>query len=225
MKESRIRFDEQVTWNGNLFVEPDQIEIDGDLLKLKGVIPRKEPYEQKVIAFYRIQTEEEQRKWQKIDQMITLSVSGQMETPLSKTNLNGFDYQNYLKQKGINQLLKIEKITTIEKKAIDFTNLTSYLSIVRKKAINYCNSNFFKETAMYFNILLFGFKGNDFSKKQTILANLGILHLFSLSGMHVTFFINKFRIFFLKVGFTSEQVFWLELLFCFFLCWDNRWFN
>lgn len=216
IKESRTRFDEQTTWNDKLFVKPDQFEIDGDLLKIEGSVKGKVHHKQKVVAFYRIKTEEELREWQAIDQLVTLSVSGQMELPLPKTNLNGFDYQNYLKQKGIYQLLQIEKITEIKKESINFSNLPSCLSILRKKAINYCNNTFLTETAMYFNVLLFGFKANEFAQKQTILASIGILHLFSLSGMHVAFFLNKFRLFFLKFGFMREQVFWLELLFCFF---------
>lgn len=215
IKESRTRFDEQIAWRGNLFVKPDQLEVDGDLLKVEGTVQAKERNKQKIVAFYRIKTKEELKEMQAIDQLVIISVSGQMETPLPKTNLNGFDYQNYLKQKGIYQLLQIEKITAIKKENIHSMNLSSSLSVLRKKAINYCNNNFLTETAMYFNIFLFGFKANEFSQKQTVLASLGILHLFSLSGMHVTFFLNKFRFFLLKLNITKEKVFWIELLFCF----------
>lgn len=214
LKESRIHSpNQQFNWSGKFFAKPDQIEIDGDLLKIEGFIQEKEHNKQKIVAFYRIKTKEELRKWQAIDQCIVLLVSGQIETPLPKTNLNGFDYQNYLRQKGIYQLLQIEQIKDIKKKSFNLKNLTSCLSILRKKAINYCNTHFLKETAIYFNLLLFGNKTNDFSQKQIMLTNLGVLHLFSLSGLHVAFFINKVRFFFLKLRFTHEQVFWLELLF------------
>nr|OTO10283.1 hypothetical protein A5880_000967 [Enterococcus sp. 4G2_DIV0659] len=46
-----------------------------------------------------------------------------------------------------------------------------------------------------------------------MLADLGILHLFSLSGMHVTFFVGCFRYFILRSGVSVERLFGLQFLF------------
>ena len=217
LKESGVRINENKSWQGQLFIKPDRIDINGNFLKIEGeVVSKKRSRKQKVMAFYRIETEKELKEWQTIDDFLVVSVSGQVESLLSKTNLNGFDYQKYLKQKGIYQVLQIEKIIQVQKEPIQFKNLIYYFSIVRKKSINYCNTKFLKETAMYFNTLLFGFKSNSFLQKQDILADMGILHLFTLSGMHVAFCISKFRFFFLKLGLTAEKVFWLEVVFCLF---------
>lgn len=212
-KEQLEKFPETRPMTGQLSVLPDQVKVDGDRLQLKGniKIPKKE--QRKIVAFYQLTSEHEMLKWQKVNQPLKINLSGEFETPLSKTNQNGFDYKSYLKKNGIYQTLSIEKIHKIQEKRPAFYALLAWLSSYRKKAIDYCDEIFLKETALHLKALVFGFKSNEFSQKDGMLANLGILHLFSLSGMHVTFFIGSFRYIFLRCGVTLERLFWLQLLF------------
>ncbi|OJG91588.1 hypothetical protein RV15_GL000472 [Enterococcus silesiacus] len=212
-KEKQSKFPEATEIAGELFVLPDQVKIDGDRLQLNGKFLSVNKEEREVIAFYRFATEEEPQKWKKFNQPIRIRLSGEFTTPLGQTNLNGFDYRKYLKENGVYQTLTISNIHKIKVESLKFYQVFAQLSSYRKKAIDYCDSTFLKETALYLKTLIFGFKSSEFSQKEGVLANLGILHLFSLSGMHVTFFIGGFRYLFLRWGITIERLFWLQVLF------------
>lgn len=212
-KEELEKFPETHQIIGDLSVLPDQVKIDGDRLQLEGNITISNKEKRKIVAFYRLTSEQEKQSWQKVNQPLKVNISGEFETPMSKTNLNGFDYRNYLKENGIYQTLTIEKIHKIQEERPKFYELLAWLSSYRKKGIDHCDKTFLKETTLYLKTLIFGFKSSEFSQKEGMFSNLGILHLFSLSGMHVTFFIGRFRYIFLKCGLTLEQLFWLQLLF------------
>ncbi|OEG13824.1 DNA internalization-related competence protein ComEC/Rec2 [Enterococcus ureasiticus] len=212
-KEQQKKFPEAIEVTGHLSVLPDKFKIDGDRLQLEGSFSQSKKNKRKVIAFYRFTSEQEKQSWQKKYLPIRISLSGEFETPLPQTNLNGFDYRKYLKENGIYQTLSISNMHKIEMENPKFYDVLTLLSSYRKRAIDYCDNTFLKETSLHLKTLIFGFKSSEFSQKEGILANLGILHLFSLSGMHVTFFIGSFRYLLLRCGITIEKLFWLQLLF------------
>ncbi|MGX7116381.1 DNA internalization-related competence protein ComEC/Rec2 [Enterococcus termitis] len=211
-KEKQPKFPENSEQIGELTVLPDQLRIDGDGLQMEGLFSS-QTQKRKVIAFYRFSSEQEKQYWEQTAHVLTMQIVGNVETPLPQTNLHGFDYQKYLKTKGIYQTITISSIQEVCAKKRPFWDVFSWISICRKKAIDYCSKAFMRETALYIQTLLFGFRSSDFFQKEAALANLGILHLFSLSGMHVTFFIGSFRYLFLRSGLSVEKVFWLQLLF------------
>ncbi|WP_280512753.1 DNA internalization-related competence protein ComEC/Rec2 [Enterococcus haemoperoxidus] len=212
-KEQQEKLPEATEMKGHLSVLPDKFKIDGDRLQLEGSFFTLKKEKRKVVAFYRLTSEQEKLSWQKETRPIKIKLSGEFETPLAQTNLNGFDYRKYLKENGIYQTLSISSIYKIETESSKLYDGLAWLSRYRKKAIDYCDDTFLKETAMHLKTLIFGFKSSEFSQKEGMLANLGILHLFSLSGMHVTFFVGCFRYLFLRCGITSERLFWMQLLF------------
>ncbi|EOL43285.1 hypothetical protein I580_00698 [Enterococcus caccae ATCC BAA-1240] len=211
--ERQLKFSETTIVTGSLSVLPDRFKIDGDRLQVEGRFSTLKKENQKVVAFYKFSSEQEKLSWQKINQPIKINLSGEFEKPLAQTNLNGFNYQKYLKENGIYQTLRIRGIQTVKKEKLHFYEVLSWLSVLRKKAIDYCDETFLAETSLHLKTLIFGFKSSEFSQKEGTLANLGILHLFSLSGMHVTFFIGTFRYIFLRAGVTLEQLFWWQLVF------------
>lgn len=212
-KEQQVKFPEATKVTGSLSVLSDKFKMDGDRLQLEGSFSTLKKEKRNVIAFYRFASEQEKQRWEKEDMPIIISLSGEFETPLAQTNLNGFDYQKYLKEKGLYQTLSISNIHKVETNSPKFYNVLAWLSSYRKRAIDYCDKTFLKETALHLKTLIFGFKSSEFSQKEGMLANLGILHLFSLSGMHVTFFVGSFRYLFLRCGITIQRLFWLQLLF------------
>ncbi|WP_430598524.1 DNA internalization-related competence protein ComEC/Rec2 [Enterococcus sp. AZ177] len=211
--EHQKKFPEAVEVGGHLSVLPDKYTIDGDSLQMEGSFYISKKEKRKVVAFYRFRSEREKQSWQKINMPIDITLLGEFEVPLAQTNLNGFNYRKYLKEKGIYQTLSIRDIYKIETGNPKMYDVFAWLSCFRKKAIDHCDNLFLKETSLHLKTLIFGFKSSEFSQKEDMLANLGILHLFSLSGMHVTFFIGSFRSFFLRCGITIERLFWLQLLF------------
>ncbi|MGM0216963.1 DNA internalization-related competence protein ComEC/Rec2 [Enterococcus sp. AZ126] len=212
-REKQEKFVESIEMTGYLSVLPDKIKIDGDRLQLEGHFSTRKKQKQKIIAFYKITSEQEKQNWQEENLPLRMKLVGEFETPLPQTNLNGFDYRKYLKENGIYQTLSVSNIHKIERESPKWYDVLAFFSSFRKRAIDYCDNVFLKETALHLKTLIFGFKSNEFAKKESVLANLGILHLFSLSGMHVTFFVGSFRYLFLRCGITIEKLFWLQLLF------------
>lgn len=201
---------------GELTVFPDQLKIDGDSLQMEGDFSVRGRKKQKIICFYRLPSEQEKESWQKEHQVLRIKLSGDITNPITQTNLNGFDYQKYLRRQGIYQTVTMKRIYQVTKVKPKFYELTAWLSIIRKKGIDYCDSIFLAETALHLKTLIFGYKPSEFSQKESVLSDLGILHLFSLSGMHVTFFIGSFRYFILRSRVTVERIFGFQLFFSFF---------
>ncbi|MFD1899836.1 DUF4131 domain-containing protein [Enterococcus termitis] len=61
-----------------------------------------------------------------------MQIVGNVETPLPQTNLHGFDYQKYLKTKGIYQTITISSIQEVCAKKRPFWDVFSWISICRK---------------------------------------------------------------------------------------------
>jgi competence protein ComEC len=211
-KESEPRFKKELKTSGKLIILPDQVKIDGDQLQLEGDFYQTASQKQRVQAFYYFASQAEQQRWQRLNGLIQVQISGTLEIPLGQTNKHGFDYRQFLKEKGIYQTLTIEVLEKPTTKIPHFYQVTQWLSLFRKKALAYCDTVFLPETAIYLKALIFGYKANDYAQKADLLANLGIVHLFSLSGMHVAFFIGCFRYICLRCKLTVEQLFWLQLL-------------
>lgn len=214
-KETKCNISEPFESTGVLFVLPDKIRVDGDQLQLEGIFTGAKTNGLKVIASYKISSEKEKSVWANIKVPVKLYLSGTFEKPIGQTNLNGFDYRKYLKEKGIYQTIKVISLNKIQASRPSMLQIPQWLSMLRKSLILHCERVFFKETAQYIKVLLLGYKTNEFSEFSEILAELGILHLFSLSGMHVVFFILLFRYFLLRIGISVEKVFWLQIFFSF----------
>ncbi|GGC82837.1 DNA internalization-related competence protein ComEC/Rec2 [Enterococcus wangshanyuanii] len=210
--EKQLRFAEETELSGIFTVLPDKMNIDGDRLQLEGQFHSKK-MARKIVAFYQFSSKQEKERWMKYTQPLKMRITAIIQTPIAQTNLHGFDYQKYLKTKGIYQTLTINSLQSVSEQKIQWNDFRTWISSTRKKAIDYCSETFMKETALHLKTLLFGYRSSDFSQKEDVLANLGILHLFSLSGMHVTFFIGSFRYLFLRIGLTVEKLFWLQLFF------------
>ncbi|WP_242585269.1 MULTISPECIES: DNA internalization-related competence protein ComEC/Rec2 [unclassified Enterococcus] len=210
--EKQQKFAEETELSGTLSVLPDKMNIDGDRLQLEGKFYSK-TLGRKIVAFYQFSSKLEKESWMEHTQPLQLHMTGTVQTPIAQTNLHGFDYQNYLRTKGIYQTVTIKSIQSISEQPVRWYDFRSWISSNRKKAIDHCSKIFMKETALHVKILLFGYRSSNFSQREAVLANLGILHLFSLSGMHVAFFIGSFRYLFLRSGLTIEKLFWLQLFF------------
>ncbi|MTD38741.1 DNA internalization-related competence protein ComEC/Rec2 [Erwinia sp. CPCC 100877] len=211
-KENEPRFQRESEGSGQLVILPDKYKIDGDQLQLEGEFYVSATQKQRVSAFYRFSSQAEQRQWQKLNGIIRIQLTGTLEKPLGQTNDNGFDYQQFLKGKGIYQTLTIASIQKVTMEIPRFYQVVHWLSSFRKKALDYCDTVFLPETALYLKALIFGYKANEFAQKSALLSSLGIVHLFSLSGMHVAFFIGCFRYICLRSKITVEQLFWLQLI-------------
>lgn len=189
-----------------LEIIPDTISINGDRLSVRGRNGQ-ETYQ----AFYKLQSKAEKEFFQTVSQALVLEIEAEVSAPEEQRNFRGFDYEAYLASQGIFGVVQIQSITDIQ----DSQNWSvgGLLSEWRRDALVHIEQTFPNPMRHYLTGLLFGYLDKDFSDMRSLYSSLGIIHLFALSGMHVTFFVQRFRWFCLRLGLRQETVSWLQLPF------------
>ncbi|TWS95466.1 DNA internalization-related competence protein ComEC/Rec2 [Streptococcus sp. sy018] len=190
-------------------VIPDTMSINGDRLTFQATADG-----WRYQAFYTLKSVEEKEYFSRLSQTVTLEVEGELSQASEKRNFSGFDYRAYLKNQGIYRILSIQSIKkmTITQKL----SLLDYLHQWRRQAIVSIKQGFPAPMSHYMTGLLFGYLDKDFSEMSDLYQELGIIHLFALSGMQVGFFIHYFRKICLRLGLRQDWVDGLQLLFSFF---------
>lgn len=174
-----------------------EYDIDGDYLKL--TIDANE----KLIGRYYFKTKAEKELFIKsVDVYDTLRLDGELEEAEGSKDIYSFDYKQYLKSKNINYIIKIDKITLISKEKSFFKGIKSFLL---KR-----NSN------PYIKAFIFGNNKSIITDVMSSYQEIGISHLFAISGMHVgllTLVISKLL---MKLNIKEKYIFIIISLFLFF---------
>lgn len=190
-----------------LLVDPNSLVIDGDSLTLEGKNQvTKEIYRLQ----YRLQSEDQKNDFLNQTVFFELTAELELELPVGQRNLNGFDYRQFLLEKGIYRVGNLDTIK--EQVNYPIKSLTQLIKVWRRQLTRHTDQIFLPLTASYLKSLFLGVKDSTFKNQQDIWSQLGILHFFSISGMHVFFFVSHFRRLLLRLGLTLEVVFWIELL-------------
>ncbi|MCJ2002803.1 DNA internalization-related competence protein ComEC/Rec2 [Lactococcus piscium] len=178
----------------------DTIQVKGDQISFRG-----RSHGQTYQVYYQAKTEQEQQYFTKLDKSIRLTISASVEKAETNRNFKGFNYQNYLKTQNIYRVVTVDSISQIRE--------TGKWDIgrVRRKATLFCQTMFPDPMASYMTGLLFGHLGASFDEMRASYSNLGILHLFSLSGMQVSFFIHLLRKKLLRLGIRRDWVIGMQL--------------
>lgn len=174
-----------------------EYDIDGDYLKL--TIDANE----KLIGRYYFKTKAEKELFIKsVDVYDTLRLNGELEEAEGSKDIYSFDYKQYLKSKNINYIIKIDKITLISKEKSFFKGIKCFLL---KR-----NSN------PYIKAFIFGNNKSIITDVMSSYQEIGISHLFTISGMHIgllTLVISKLL---MKLNIKEKYIFIIISLFLFF---------
>ena len=146
------------------------LKIEGDLITLK--IHSKED----IVGFYYLQTEEEKNFYEEmLMEGQQIHITGVFTRPKKNTLPNGFNYQNYLKSQKIFYTVTVSKI--------EFLKEAPFLYKIKNKIIKYLKK---LPLQNYYEAFILG--DTSHLDKDTLNKN-GISHLFSISGMHISFLI------------------------------------
>ncbi|MGX6962526.1 DNA internalization-related competence protein ComEC/Rec2 [Vagococcus xieshaowenii] len=190
------------TWQ--TVIQPETLTIKGDYLQFNGKTPRL-PGESRYR--YQLKSKEEKEKYQQVTQQTIVRITGVFSLPKGPQNLNGFDTRRYLSEQGIYRLVDIDELQVIGLKK-SWSPL-AFFRHIRSQLLHYVDHTFGYYTRLYVKSLLLGYKGEEFSNEREAFEKLGIMYLFSLSGMHVSFFAGMWKKILRRTPLALE---WIDLL-------------
>lgn len=185
---------------------PDSIRINGDQL---AVIGRHGNHSYQL--FYHFKHQTEARFFQKEYRWIVMHAKIVLDKAETSRNFRGFNYQSFLAYQGIYRIGKVEQVEQLE--VVSPKSVGDYLSSLRRQAIVHCQQSFPKPMSHYLTGLLFGYLDKSFGEMTDYYSQLGIIHLFALSGMQVGFFLTCFRRGLTLLAIPLEWIKWIELPF------------
>ncbi|WP_129044857.1 DNA internalization-related competence protein ComEC/Rec2 [Companilactobacillus metriopterae] len=167
----------------SVVVYPDDVKVNG--ARISGIA---ESDNSRFLFSYYVHSKKEQKYWKNIDNPVKLSIEDyQIEKIQRNRNIGEYNYQNYFKSKKIYQNVKIKSI----RKIINYKSNSIYfkIKVLRIHIIKYLSS-LPHWLRIHSNSLLIGYSDIDAQGWKTLLSTIGVIHLFSLSGMHVLILIK-----------------------------------
>ena len=189
-----------------LATELSSLKVDGDYLSFKGTIEKtgNKNLKEKVLVRYYLKTEEEKDKWQTSKIPSHLKITGELDQPVQNSNFNQFNYHDYLKRNKIHWQLYAHEIDSLE--GINLKQSIYYqIDGIRYRIIQYMDRVFHEKVSSYLKILFMA--DGSALKEQTkgSYRALGLIHLFSISGFHISYLFKAFQRLFLRMGITHER--------------------
>lgn len=166
---------------------PDSLSINGDSISFTASDNNDNYYK----IFYRMKSKNEADFFKRNSDYLLISAAIKLEKAEQMRNFRGFDYREFLKKQGIYRVARISDIRSI--KISKANSIFERLRKWRRQGIVLCQTQFPKPMSDYMTGLLFGYLDKSFGQMTQIYSQLGIIHLFALSGMQVSFFLNLFR--------------------------------
>lgn len=114
---------------------------------------------------------------------------GQLRAPAGQRNPWGFDYQKYLAAQDIHALFRVPSAQHVLVLSSGHAN-AFYARLIlplRSFVLRFIHANFSDDQAALLQALLLGMRGNIDEELRTTFANVGVIHVLAVSGMHVGF--------------------------------------
>ena len=183
----------------------DTMTINGDLLRCEV---KNQGQRGSILASYKLKNEEEKEWFLTLTNTVEMEVFAHFQPVDTARNLNTFDYKDYLQKVGKTGTLVIDDIQTIEKIKPGIYGSRRFFRECRRRLQCYMYQRFDPLTASYMSALLLGEKNTGISDNW---QQLGLMHLYSLSGMHIIFFLSLFEGILRLFRVTKETIYWLKI--------------
>ncbi len=174
--------------NQMIEIQPDSIKVDGDFLKFTGKMKKK-----KYLLYYVLKTPAEKALWTKRNVPDTAVISGETASFEGPRNLNGFDERKHYKSLGFNQKIQVESMKPYRQNKVS-------LSLVRQQLIWKVDQRYSKRLSSYVKALVLGYKDEQFTEYTAAYKTTGLLHLFTLSGLHIQFYLGGIHLLLKRLG-------------------------
>lgn len=165
---------------------PDKISVNGDILS--GELHTKQ---QTVRFIYRFKTKFEQTIWQNQKQMVQAPVKVKDIQKLSgPRNPGEFNFQKYSIHKNIHYIVTLQEVGSVRRYRPK--TIFEKINVLRIHIINHL-ARLPKWLKIHAQSLIVGYTENSERDFLKILSVLGVIHLFSLSGLHVLILLTIMR--------------------------------
>lgn len=196
-------------------LDPNDLKIDGDQVQFYGTVTEvgeNKKVSEKVVVFYRLSDEEEKLLWQKQRTVEKFIVSGLLTEPEQNRNLNQFNYQQYLYRNNLFWILEAETITpyTNNYHQTFFEKLN--IKNIRQILLSHIDNHTTPTVSSYIKTLLFADTSSIENQVMNGYKEIGIIHLLSISGLHIQFLITGLTYSLWRIGISRERTY-LILLF------------
>ncbi|MFC6176062.1 DNA internalization-related competence protein ComEC/Rec2 [Companilactobacillus huachuanensis] len=162
----------------NAIFSPDTFSINGDLLS--GQLRNDE---QTVRFVYKLKSKQEQAAWEQQTDIVEAPVKIKKVTAITgPRNIGEFNFKKYAYHKNIHytvELNQIGKVSTYHAKTV-----LDKINVLRIHIIQHL-THLPKWLRIHAQSLIVGYTANPDKNFLKILSVLGVIHLFSLSGLHV----------------------------------------
>lgn len=165
-------------------VYPDMISANGGnchFIAKSGLSGRK------VIYFAHFKSLAQKKLIMGSNRPLAMTLSGEMKAMMPATNVNQFDMRAYYHHQKIYEAFSGKEI--IASRPYSQLTLTDRIHEIRSRFNHYCQA-LPKTLRTYALGLISGTRQSDFFDQMSGVKQLGLLHIFSISGMHVYYFLS-----------------------------------
>jgi competence protein ComEC len=187
----------------------DEVKINGD--RFRAVVKDTKSKE-KLLLTYKIPSEVEKTLLQQYPLLkYTCPIQGTLVLPDTARNENAFNYREYLNQKHIFWELQ----ATEWRLGSCFSGQLTYIDKIKKwriKGISLIEKNFTKDTAPIAAALIFGTRDLLSEEQVSAYQKLGVIHLISISGLHVALLVGMIFYLGIRLGAVREKLSWALIM-------------
>lgn len=186
-----------------VYPKATSIEVDGNNVRFEGAMQAENVQENVVVQYY-LETEEEKKAWLENPPDSHLKIEGALEEPSEHSNFHQFNYRKYLKRKQTHWQVKAETVQKVENDQLSKPSF-HFIENIRLSIFQYVDRVFNEKIASYLKTLFFADDRGFSEETLQQYRSLGVIHLFSISGFHITYLVNVMKHFFLRIGITHER--------------------
>lgn len=185
----------------HIAVKQTSWKVDGDKLEFEGSVQVDGSREKVRVTYFIADENEKQTLTAALPRSIV--AKGTLSHPEGPSNFNQFNYETHLKNKSIFNMLKVSELFIPEFDG-EHNSHPYKLDSLRQSILSHIDRTMCVQTGAYTKTLLFADKRSFSSEVMDSFKDLGIVHLLSISGLHVVLIIDFIRLSLLRMKVSKE---------------------
>jgi competence protein ComEC len=187
----------------------DEVKINGD--RLRAVVKDTKTKE-KLLLTYKIPSDVEKKRLQENSLLkYTCPIQGKLVVPNTARNENAFNYREFLEQKHVFWELQVTEWRIGNCWQAQLT-LIDKIKNWRLQGITLIEKHFTKDTAPLAAALIFGTRDLLSEEQVSAYQKLGVIHLISISGLHVALLVGMIFYLGIRLGVVREKLSWALIM-------------